>query len=126
MASLGPTMGQTRHFLHFARDHSPYAIERFGHEAARLYGVLDKRLTGREYICGDYSIADMACWPWLLYSKSNGLDLESFVHVSRWFGQVAARPAVERVAQAWWKGIPIEVAMPLDQEAQQILFGWKD
>lgn len=126
MASLGPTMGQTRHFLLFARERCPYAIERFSHEAARLYDVLDKRLTGRDYVCGDYSIADMACWPWLLYSKSNGLDLDTYAHVARWFRQVASRPAVERVAQTWWNGLPIETAMPLDREAQRILFGWKD
>jgi GST-like protein len=126
MASLGPTMGQTRHFRFFAREHCAYSIERFGHEAARLYGVLDKRLAGREYVCGDYSIADIACWPWLLFTKSNGLDLDAYANVARWFRHVASRPAVERVAQAWWEGLPIELPMPLEREAQRILFGWKD
>jgi len=96
MASLGPTMGQTRHFLLFARERCPYAIERFSREAARLHEVLDKRLTGRDYVCGGYSIADMACWPWVVSHERQGQNFEEFTHVGRWFEAVRARPAVRR------------------------------
>ena len=88
--------------------------------------VLDKRLTGRDYVCGDYRSRTWRAGPGCSYSKSNGLDLDTYTHVARWFRQVASRPAVERVAHTWWNGLPIETAMPLDREAQRILFGWKD
>jgi GSH-dependent disulfide-bond oxidoreductase len=125
MAGQGPAMGQARHFLYFARERCPYAIERFTYEAGRLCRILDRQLAGREYICDRYSIADMACWPWLLYAKSNQLDLESFVNLARWFRAIEDRDAVARVAERYWKGLPIEAAFPLDPAAQQILFGWK-
>ncbi|MET0660428.1 MAG: glutathione S-transferase N-terminal domain-containing protein, partial [Steroidobacteraceae bacterium] len=105
MAGLGPTMGQARHFRFFARERIPYAIERFTNEATRQYGVLDRQLTDREYLCGEYSIADMACWTWLLYSKSNGQDLDAHPHLARWFRAVEVRPAVQRVAERYWQGL---------------------
>jgi GST-like protein len=126
MAGQGPAMGQARHFLYFARDRCPYAIDRFTGEAGRLCGVLDRQLEGRDYICGEYTIADMACWPWLLYSRSNQLDLGAFPNLSRWFRAVGERAAVDRVAERYWKGRPIEDAPPLEPAAQRILFGWKN
>lgn len=123
MSGLGPTMGQARHFRHFSLGSQDYAIERFTNEATRLFSVLDGRLEGREYICGDYSMADICCWPWLLYSRSNGQQMEDYPNLTRWFTAVAARPAVDRVAERWWKGLPFEEAMPIDPEIRKILFG---
>jgi GSH-dependent disulfide-bond oxidoreductase len=125
MAGQGPAMGQTRHFLYFARERCPYAIERFIYEAGRLCGVLDRQLEGRSYICDQYSVADMACWPWLLYARSNHQDLDAFPNLARWFHAVEGREAVARVAERYWKGVPIEDASALDPAAQRILFGWK-
>jgi GST-like protein len=125
MAGQGPAMGQARHFLYFARERCPYAIERFTYEAARLCRILDRQLADRDYICGDYSIADMACWPWLLFASSNQLQLQAFPDLARWFRAVEQRDAVQRVAERYWKGHPIEAALPLAPAAQQILFGWK-
>jgi GST-like protein len=85
--------------------------------------VLDGRLDGREFVCGDYSMADICCWPWLLYSRSNGQHMEDYPNLARWFAAVAARPAVDRVAERWWKGLPFEDAMPIDPEIRKILFG---
>lgn len=123
MAGLGPTMGHARHFRHFALEPLPYAIERFTNEATRLFSVLDTRLQGREYICDDYTIADICCWPWLLYATSNGQKMEQFPDLSRWFDTFSQRPAVRRVAAAWWEGIPIEEPMQPTPEMRKILFG---
>jgi GST-like protein len=125
MASLGPIMGQTRHFLYFAREPQAYAIERFTAEARRLYGVLNRQLARGPYLCGEYSIADMACWTWLLYTRSNRQNLAEHPNVERWFRTVESRPAVRAVAARYWEGLPIEQAQPLDRESQRILFGWQ-
>lgn len=122
MAGLGPTMGHARHFRHYAQEKIPYAIDRFTHEATRLYSVLDQRLQGREWICGELSMADICCWPWLLYSKSNGQRMEDFPDLARWFEAFGERPAVRRVAAAWWEGVPIEDAVPVPDAVRQILF----
>lgn len=123
MAGLGPTMGQARHFRHFALGANDYAVERFTNEATRLLSVLDARLEGREYLCDDYSMADICCWPWLLYAKSNGQEMVRFPNLLRWFQSVSARPAVDRVATRWWKGTAFEDAMPIDPAMRKILFG---
>jgi len=123
MAGLGPTMGHARHFRHFAPEPNPYAVSRFTNEATRLFSVLDIQLRGRDFICGDYSIADICCWPWLLYSASNGQDMSTFPELTRWFQAVRQRPAVEEVAKEWWEGIPIEAAPPITPEQRAILFG---
>ena len=123
MAGLGPTMGHARHFRHYAPEPLPYAIQRFTNEATRLYSVLDQRLKGREWICDEYSMADICCWPWLMYSKSNGQQMQDFPDLTRWFKAFGERPAVKRVAEKWWESVPIETAMQPTAEMRKILFG---
>jgi GST-like protein len=123
MAGLGPIMGQARHFRHFALGDQAYAVQRFTNEATRLFNVLDRRLQSREFVGEEYSIADICCWPWLLYAKSNGQDLDAFPDLARWFLAVGNRPAVTRVAAEWWAGIPIEQPQVVSPEARAILFG---
>ena len=96
MGGLGPMAGQAGHFLVFAPEPVPYAIERYVKELARLYGVLDRHLAGREYIAGDYGIADMACYPWIVSHAGHGQILADFPDLTRWFGSIRARPAVQR------------------------------
>lgn len=96
MAGLGPMLGQNGHFRLYAPEKLPYAIDRYGREADRLYGVLDRQLahTGA-YVAGDdYSIADIACFPWIITHKAQGIDMSQFPHVARWFADIRQRPAV--------------------------------
>ena len=94
MGGLGPMLGQNHHFSKYAPEKIPYAIERYVKETARLYGVLNKQLEGKDYIAGDYSIADMACYPWIVPHEGQGQDLNDFPNVKRWFETMRARPAV--------------------------------
>jgi GST-like protein len=96
-AGLGPMVGQAAHF-NYRKDKIPYAIERYTNEARRLYGVLDRRLADRDYVAGDYSIADMAAWPWTRGYKALGIDLAEFPDLQTWFRRVGARDAVLRGA----------------------------
>ena len=99
MGGFGPMLGQAHHFCAYAPKRGevhPYAIERYTNEARRLYGVLDTRLADREYVAGDYSIADMAIFPWCRLHGRQGQTLEDFPSVKRWFDVVAARPAVAK------------------------------
>ena len=96
MGGFGPLLGQAHHFNAYAPDRIAYAMERYTNEAGRLYGVLDTRLTGREYVAGGYSIADMAIFPWCRLHKRQGQRIEDFPNVTRWFDTVGARPAVAR------------------------------
>ena len=96
MGGFGPMLGQSHHFLHFNPGKAPYAEERFSKEAERLYGVLDRQLSQHEYVAGDYSVADMAIWPWASRFEWQGVDLNAYPHVKRWYETVAARPAVQR------------------------------
>jgi GSH-dependent disulfide-bond oxidoreductase len=96
VGGLGPMMGQAQHFFRYAPARIPYAIERYQNEARRLLGVLDRRLAGRDYISGDYSIADMACFPWIRIHKLTGIALDDFANVQAWYGRVRSRPAVGR------------------------------
>jgi len=96
MGGLGPMLGQAHHFLHFHPGKAPYAEERYHQEARRLYGVLDRRLADRDYLAGDYSIADIACWPWVSRFEWQGIDLADYPDVRRWYLAIAARPAVQR------------------------------
>ena len=96
MAGLGPMAGQNHHFNIYAPEKIPYAIERYMKETNRLYGVLDKRLADRAYIAGDYSIADMACYPWVVSHERQGQKLEDFPHIKRWFEAIAAREGTIR------------------------------
>lgn len=96
MGGLGPMAGQNHHFGTFAPEKIPYAIERYVKETARLYGVLDRRLANREFVAGDYSIADMAIYPWIVPHTRQQQDLADFPNVQRWFEVIKARPAVQR------------------------------
>ncbi|MES3001003.1 MAG: glutathione S-transferase N-terminal domain-containing protein [Pseudomonadota bacterium] len=96
VASLGPTAGQVHHFVEYADEEVPYAIRRFTREIERLYGVLDTRLAGRNFICGDYSIADIASWTWCRLWRHHQIDLEKFPNLKRWLETVGARPAVNK------------------------------
>ena len=96
VGGVGPMLGQAHHFRAYAREKIPYAIERYTSEGARIYRVLDKRLSEQEYLAGDYSIADMAVFPWIRLHERQGQDMADHPHLSRWFDVVAARPAVAR------------------------------
>ena len=120
MASVGPMLGQTHHFRAYAPEKVGYAINRFSNEARRLYGVMDKQLATNDYIAGkEYTIADMAVWPWLRSHERQGIDLAEFPNVKDWFEAIGNRPAVQR-------GITVlaDLRKPdLDQAAREILFG---
>ena len=96
MGGFGPMLGQAHHFRRFAKEQVPYAIERYTNETRRLYGVLDKHLKEVEYLAGDYSVADMATFPWAARHEWHGIALEDFASVKRWYDAIAARPAVEK------------------------------
>ena len=120
-SGMGPMFGQAGHFRFYAPEKIPYAQERYNTESIRLYGVLDQRLEGREYICGDYSIGDIACWPWVLTYKSQGIDLAAFPEVRRWYDALKQRPALRRgyaLGRDWNAEAP-------DARAREILFGQK-
>jgi GST-like protein len=119
VGGLGPMMGQAQHFFRYAPSPVPYAIERYQKETRRLLAVLDQRLAGRDYLCDDYSIADMACFPWVRIHKYTGVDLGDFAHVQAWYGRVRGRPAVGRgldlLRERW-------VDVTTSDEARQNLF----
>lgn len=96
VGGLGPMAGQNGHFRVYAPEPVPYAIARYGRETERLYGVLDKRLADRTFIAGDYSIADMASYPWIVPYEKQSQNIDDFPHLKRWFEAIAVRPAVER------------------------------
>lgn len=96
MSALGPMQGQANVFLRYFHERLPSVIERYQNECRRLYGVLDRRLAARDYICDAYSIADIACWSWINYHAWAGLSLEPYAALGAWFERVGARPAVQR------------------------------
>ena len=96
MGGLGPMLGQVHHFVKYNEGTSAYAEERYSKEAHRLYGVLDRRLEGQAYIVGDYSITDMACWPWISRFEWQEIDLNDYPNVRDWYVRIAERPAVQR------------------------------
>jgi len=96
MGGIGPMLGQVHHFVKYNKGKAPYAEERYSKEAQRLYGVLDRRLEGREFLVGDYSIADIATWPWISRFEWQEIDLAKFPNVKRWYTTIASRPAVQR------------------------------
>lgn len=120
MAGLGPMAGQNHHFSQYANERIPYAIERYVKETNRLYGVLDRRLADREFVAGSYSIADMACYPWIVPHERQGQNLADFPHVKRWFEAIEARPAVRR---AYALADKINNGGPMSEEAKKVLFG---
>jgi GST-like protein len=121
VGGLGPMLGQNHHFSHYAPEKIPYAIDRYVRETARLYGVLDRRLADREFMAGDYSIADMASYPWIVPHQRQGQNLDDFTNVRRWFESIRSRPAVVR---AYARADEISrQAVTLSEQSREILFG---
>lgn len=123
IGGLGPMAGQAHHFRQYAPETVPYGIERYTNEVNRLYGVMDRRLADREFLAGDYSIADMAAWPWVVPHERQGQDLNDFPNLKRWFETIGAREAVKKghaVGNDWRKPNIAE-----DEEARKVLFGQK-
>jgi GST-like protein len=112
MAGLGPMAGQAGHFRAHAPASVPYAIDRYTKETTRLYTVLEQRLGAHGYIVGDYSIADIACYPWIVPHRGHGQQLDSFPKLSRWFRAVSERPATQRV----YEGVADVYASPIHQQ----------
>ncbi len=121
VGGLGPMAGQNHHFVQYAPEKIPYAMDRYVNETNRLYGVLDRRLDGRSYIAGDqYSIADIASYPWIVPWKRQQQNLDDFPNLRRWFDTVRARPATVR---AYTKGEPYSHRPAVTEEGKKILFG---
>lgn len=121
MANLGPMAGQNHHFAHYAPEKIPYAIDRYVRETGRLYAVLNKRLADREFITGDYSIADIASYPWVLPERQ-GQNIDEFPHLKRWKAAIRERPATER-ALAIAKQINPAPSVAHTEAEKKILFG---
>jgi GST-like protein len=120
MANVGPMFGQCGHFKGYAPEPVPYAIERYTNETLRLYGVMDKRLAEVTYLAGNYSLADIATWPWVRVRWLHEIDLDRFPNVKRWYETIEARPAVQRgvavLAEAEVIGNPTD-------ETREVFFG---
>ncbi|MEW6131964.1 MAG: glutathione S-transferase N-terminal domain-containing protein [Pseudomonadota bacterium] len=121
VGGLGPMAGQTHHFLQYAPEQVPYAIERYVKETARLYGVLNRHLgDGREFICGEYSIADIACYPWIVPHERQRQKLENFPYLANWFERIRQRPATQR---AYARAAEVNTQTQPDEAARKVLFG---
>lgn len=121
MGGLGPMCGQNHHFSQYAPDKIPYAIDRYVKETNRLYGVLNKQLEGKAYICGELSIADFAAWPWIVPYERQSQNLDDFPNVKRWFFAMKERPAI---AKGYAVGRELREQQPLmTDEAKKVLFG---
>lgn len=118
VGGLGPMAGQAHHFRKFAPEKIPYAIKRYTDEVNRLYGVMNTRLNGREYIANEMSIADFACWPWIRHHEWQGQALSDFPDLKRWFEAIGERVAVKRA-------IALEAEKMAPKEAYSILYGQK-
>ncbi|MBP8148337.1 MAG: glutathione S-transferase N-terminal domain-containing protein [Limnohabitans sp.] len=120
MGGLGPMLGQAHHFRIYAPEKIDYAVNRYTNEAKRLYGVLDKQLKGQDWIAGgDYSVADMAIYPWLRSWQNQGIDWADFPRLKKWFDRIGERPAVQKAVQ-----VLADARKPLvDDKARQTLFG---
>jgi len=118
MGGLGPVAGQVHHFVHYSGHRDDYAIARYHHETQRLYGVLDSVLADRSFVAGEYSIADMAIWPWVYFHGLHATDLDNFPNVHRYFGHIGARPA----AISAMGGLEVRPT-PLTDDVRRILFG---
>ena len=110
MGSIGPMLGQTHHFVKFNSGKSPYAEERYRKENARLYQVLEDRLQGKEFICDEYSIVDIATWPWISRFDFQQMNLSDYPNLKRWYLNIASRPAVRR-----GYGVPDVLEVPLPE-----------
>lgn len=122
MGGLGPMAGQNHHFSQYAPEKIPYAITRYVNETTRLYNVLNKQLAGKTFITGEYSIADMASYPWIRSYEKQGQDLNDFPNVKSWFEHMSARPAVIR---AYAKAATINSSSAVTEAGKSILFGPK-
>jgi len=120
VGGLGPMAGQNHHFVQYAPEKIPYAIDRYVKETNRLYGVLNRQLAGQKYIAGEYSIADMACYPWIVPFEQQQQNLEDFPNLKAWFNRMQSRPAVVR---AYEKGKAYTSGTKMTDEAKKILFG---
>ena len=120
MAGLGPMAGQNHHFVQYAPERIPYAIERYVKETERLYRVLDRRLADRDFIADDYSIADMASYPWVVPHRRQQIDLDRFPNLKRWFETIKDRPATR---SAYEIGRAINTTPTVTEESKEILFG---
>ena len=116
VGGLGPMAGQAHHFRAFAEEEVPYGIRRYTDEVNRLYGVMDRQLSEHEYLADDYSIADIACWPWVVSHERQGQALEDFPHIRRWFEIVRERPGVQR-------GFALGHETMMDREGYRFLYG---
>ncbi len=121
VGGLGPMAGQKGHFTHAAPEKIPYAIDRYTKEVDRLFGVLDRRLADREYVCGAMTIADFACYPWTFSAFNRDASvLDAFVHVRRWVSAIGERETTKR---AYAKAAPLQSQQASDEERQRNLFG---
>ncbi|CAN5262152.1 glutathione S-transferase N-terminal domain-containing protein [soil metagenome] len=120
MANVGPVFGHNGHFRRYAREEAPYAVKRFGDETHRLYRVLNDRLAGRDYVAGDYSVADMALFGWVRNWANRDIDIKEFPNIEKWLDRVAARPAVQRGVSI--KAPPV-VQEASEEERRKVLFG---
>lgn len=121
VGGLGPMAGQNHHFAKYAPEKLPYAIDRYVRETSRLYGVLDKQLANRDFIAGEYSIADIASYPWIVSHEKQQQNLDDFPNLKRWFEVIAARPATIR---AYEKAKIINTQPTINsEEARKMLFG---
>jgi len=125
MASVGPMLGQAHHFRRYAPEKIQYAIDRYTNEAARIYGVIDKRVGEVPYLAGEYSIADMATYPWLRTHNWQGQNLEDFPNLKRWYDAIEARPAVQRGLAVMKDEVERTRNAPPNKESWDILFGKK-
>lgn len=119
VGGLGPMAGQNGHFNIYAPEKIPYAMVRYTKETNRLYGVMNTRLADRAFLAGEYSIADMASYPWIVPHQRHGQHLSEFPHLKRWFETIKARPAVQKVYAA----VPASYAKPMTDEERRVLFG---
>ena len=125
MGGLGPMAGQAHHFRQYAPENVPYGIERYTNEVNRLYGVLNKQLEKNKWIAGEeYSIADMACFPWIIPYERQGQDLNEFEYLKKWFDNMKKRKAVEKGVNVG-KEVREKMNLATDEEAQKIMFGQK-
>jgi GST-like protein len=122
MGGLGPMSGQNNHFSNYAVEKIPYAMARYRDEVNRLYGVMNKRLANNQYLAGDYSIADMACYPWVVPYERQGQRIEDFPNLKRWFEEIKARPAVVRAYEKALAVNPNQGGIRTAEE-RAILFG---
>jgi GST-like protein len=122
VGGLGPMAGQANHFRNYADEKLPYAIDRYTNEVNRLYGVMERRLAGRDHLAGEYSIADMAAHPWVRSHEGQGQDLSAFPRLHDWFARIDARPAARRayeLGRAEREGFDLAT----DRDAKSVLFG---